>query len=95
MPALREAFIEIRSYYPLVQLRATDVLEAIQRVLMVVVLHKAEAARCLVEAVEAHDEPFDLTALAEEFVDLLFGGVEGEVADVESGCICELLFQIG
>lgn len=28
-------------------------------------------------------------------MDLLFGGVEGEVADVEGGCILELVFGLG
>ena len=27
-------------------------------------------------------------------MDLLFGGVEGEVADVEGGCVGEFFFQI-
>lgn len=50
---------------------------------MGVVLDEAEAAGGLGEAVEAHDEALDLADLGEELVDLLFGGVEGEVADVE------------
>jgi len=50
-----------------------------------VVFYKTETARGFVKAVEAHDEAFDAAAFAEEFVDLLFGCVEGEVADVE-GC---------
>jgi len=28
-------------------------------------------------------------------VDLLFGGVEGEVADVEGGCVLKLVFGFG
>jgi len=28
-------------------------------------------------------------------VDLLFGGVEGEVADVEGGCVFEFVFGLG
>jgi hypothetical protein len=42
-----------------------------------VVLDEAEAAGSFGEAVETHDEAFDLAAFAEEFMDLLFGGVEG------------------
>ena len=52
---------------------------------MRVVLDEAEAAGGFVEAVQPHDEAFYSAALAEELVDLLFGRVEGEVADVE-GC---------
>jgi hypothetical protein len=36
-----------------------------------------------VEAIQPHDEALDSAAFAEEFVDLLFGSVEGKVADVE------------
>jgi hypothetical protein len=46
------------------------------------------------EAVEAHDEALDLAALAEELVDLLLGGVEGEVADVEGAGVLELVFGL-
>jgi hypothetical protein len=60
-----------------------------------VVLDKAEAAGRLVEAVEAHDQALDAAALAEELVDLLFGGVEGEVADVEGCGVLELVDGFG
>lgn len=43
---------------------------------MGVVFDEAEAARGLVESVEAHDEALDLAALGEELVDLLFCGVK-------------------
>jgi hypothetical protein len=49
-----------------------------------VVLDEAEAARGLLEAVEAHDEAFDLTDLGKKFVDLLFGGVKGSVSFVNT-----------
>lgn len=56
---------------------------------MGVVLDEAEAAGGLVESVEAHDEALDFAALGKELVDLLFCGVKGEVADVESRRVCE------
>ena len=62
---------------------------------MRVVLDKAEAAGRLVEAVEAHDQALDAAALAEELVDLLFGRVEGEVADVEGCGVLELVDGFG
>lgn len=62
---------------------------------MCVVLDEAEATGRLLEAVEAHDEALDLAALAEELVDLLLGGVEGEVADVEGCGVLELVFGFG
>lgn len=46
---------------------------------MCIVFYKAEAAGRFVEAVETHDETFYLAAFCEEFVDLLFGCVEGSV----------------
>jgi len=60
-----------------------------------VVLDEAEATRRLLEAVEAHDEALDFAALAEELVDLLLGGVEGKVADVERARVFELVFGLG
>jgi hypothetical protein len=47
------------------------------------------------EAVEAHDEALDFATFAEQLVYLLFGGVEGEVADVEGGSVFELVFGLG
>jgi hypothetical protein len=48
-----------------------------------------------VEAVEAHDQALDAAALAEELVDLLFGRVEGEVADVERCCVLQFVDGFG
>jgi len=61
---------------------------------MGVVLDEAESTRCFGEAVQAHDEAFELAGFGEEGVDLLFGGVEGEVADVEGAGVTELLFEV-
>jgi len=58
-----------------------------------VVLDEAEATRRLLEPVQTHDYALDLAAFAEELVDLLFGCVEGEVADVKRGCVEELVFE--
>jgi len=41
-----------------------------------VVFNEAEAARSLLETIEAHDETFDFADFGEKLVDLLFGGVE-------------------
>lgn len=76
LAALLEARVQVGADDALVQLGATDVLEAVQRVLVRVVLDEAEAARRLVKAVQAHDQPLDLSALGEEVVDLLFCCVE-------------------
>lgn len=62
---------------------------------MRVVLDEAEAAGGFVEAVQPHDEAFYSAALAEELVDLLFGRVEGEVADVEGCGVLELVDGFG
>lgn len=95
LPALGEAFIEIGPDDTLIQLGAADVLHAVEGVLVSVVLDEAEAARCLLEAVEAHDQAFDLAAFAKQLVDLLLGGVEGQIADVERGGIFELVLWRG
>jgi hypothetical protein len=95
LPSLRKALVQVRANDALVQLRAANVLHAVQRILVCVVLDEAEAARCLLEAVQAHDQALDLAALGEELVDLLLGGVEGEVADVERGRVAQLVFGRG
>ena len=95
LPALRKPLIQIRPYDPLIQLRPANILHAVQRILLRVILDEAEPTRRLLETVEAHDEPLDLAAFAEELVDLLFCRVEGEVADVEGGRVFELVFGRG
>jgi hypothetical protein len=76
LSSLGEALVEIGADDALVQLRAADVLHAVQRVLVRVVFYEAEAAGRLLEAVEAHYEALDFAAFGEEFVDLFFGCVE-------------------
>src|SRR6266480_4624624 len=72
LSALDEAFIQVRSDQAFVQFGAADVFHAIQRILMGVVLDKAEAAGCLLEAVEAHDKALDLANFGKKLMDLLF-----------------------
>lgn len=62
---------------------------------MSIILDEAEAAGRFVEAVQAHDQALDAAAFAEEFVDLLLGRVEGEVADVEGCGVLELVHGVG
>lgn len=62
---------------------------------MGVVFDKAETAGGLLETVKTHDQALDLAALGEELVDLFFGRVEGEVADVEGSCVLEFVFGLG
>ena len=69
LPAFREALIEIRTDDALIQFRSTDVFHTVQGVLMRVVFDEAEAARCLLESVEAHDETLNLTT-PEEMVSM-------------------------
>lgn len=95
LPALSESLVEIGPDDALVELGAANVLHAVERILVGVVLDEAETAGRLLEAVEAHDKALNLAALAEELVDLLLGGVEGEVANVEGGSVLELVFGLG
>ena len=60
---------------------------------MRVVLYETEAAGRLLEAVQTHDYALYLAAFAEELVDLLFGRVEGQVADVEGRGVEEFVFE--
>lgn len=54
---------------------------------MSVVLDKAEAAGCFLEAVEAHDKALDLADLGKKLMDLLFSGVEGSVSSVNTDVV--------
>lgn len=62
---------------------------------MRVIFHETEPTGGFGEAVQAHDEAFYFAAGGEEGVDLLFGGVEGEVADVEGCGRGEFFFEVG
>ena len=44
---------------------------------MCVILNETESARCLVESVQPHNQPLDLTALGKEFMNLFLRSVEG------------------
>lgn len=91
LPALGKALVEISSDDTLIQLGAANVLHAVERVLVGVVLDEAEATGCLLESIETHHEALDLSALGEQLVDLLFGGIEGQIADVEGSGVLELV----
>lgn len=95
LAALLEAGVQVGAHDALVELGAADVLHAVERVLVGVVFDEAEAARRLGEAVQPHDQPFDLAALGEELVDLLLGRVEREVADVQRRGVLERVGDLG
>jgi hypothetical protein len=60
-----------------------------------VILDEAESTWCFLEPIKAHDEALDFATFTKELMDLLFGGVEGEVADVEGCSVFELVFGFG
>ena len=64
LPAFGEALIQVGTDDAFVEFGAANVFHAVQGVLVCVVLDKAEAARCLLEAIEAHDEALDFAAPA-------------------------------
>lgn len=49
------------------------------------ILYKAKTTRGFLDLVQTHDNPFDISALGEELLDLLLSGVEGQVADIQRG----------
>lgn len=51
------------------------------------ILHEAEAAGCFLHFVQPHDDLLDVAAFAEEFVDLLLRGVEGQVPDIQRAAL--------
>ena len=62
LSALLKARIEISSYYALIELRSTNILHAVQCILMIVVFHKAEPTRRFIESIKAHYQPLNLSA---------------------------------
>jgi hypothetical protein len=62
LSAFLKARVEICSDDALVELCASDVLHAVERILMGVVFDEAEATGRLLETVKAHDETLDIAA---------------------------------
>jgi hypothetical protein len=107
LSAFLKARVKICSDDALVELCATDVLHAVEGVLMGVVFDEAEATGSLLESVKTHDKTLDIAApiinqhnllrtegevvLGEQLVNLLLGGVEGQVANVEGGRVLKSL----
>ena len=54
-----------------------------------IILYEAEPARGTLELVEAHDDAFDVSRLAEKLVQLLLGRVERHVPDVQRARLFE------
>lgn len=77
LAAFTEALVQIGPDDTLVELGASDVLHAIESILMGVVFDEAETAWGFVEAIKAHDQTLDLTTFRKQLVDLLFGRIEG------------------
>ena len=55
-----ESRVEICSDYPFIELGTSDILHAIQSILMRVVLNKAEPTWCFIEPIQAHYQSLDL-----------------------------------
>jgi hypothetical protein len=76
LTALFKPRVKICADDALVQFCPANVLHAIKRILVGVVFHKTESARCFREAIKTHDEALDFATFREERIDLLLGGVE-------------------
>lgn len=83
LPPVLEPGIKINPNESLVQLHPIQQLLGLQRLPPRLKLDKAESAGSLAMAIEPHDDAPDGPALGKELVDLLLGGVEGQVSDVE------------
>lgn len=76
LSTLCKTLVEIGTDDALVELGASNIFHAIERVLVSVVFDEAEAARRLLEAIKTHNQALDLTALGEKLVNLFLGCVE-------------------
>ena len=61
LPSFLKAWIQVCTDDSLIQFGTTDVLHAVQCILVVIVFYEAKPARGLVEAVKSHDQPLYLT----------------------------------
>ncbi|RUP46831.1 hypothetical protein BC936DRAFT_146473 [Jimgerdemannia flammicorona] len=77
-----EAWIQICTDDTLVEFSAIDVLHTVESVGAVVVSSVWKPARRLLVPIQPHDDTLDLATFGEQLVDLLLGGVEGQVADI-------------
>jgi hypothetical protein len=94
LASLPEAGIEVDADEAFVELEPVEPLFAAQGAGPCGVLHEAEATGRFAVAVEAHDDALQRPGLAEEGVQLLLGGVEGEVSHVERGAACEVAHEL-
>merc|ERR550519_323723 len=89
LSALHEPGIPVGPDDPVVQPSPVDEPDGRLGVVPVVILDEAEATRSPLKLVQPHDDPFDLAALPEEFIDLLLGGVEAHVPRVQGGALVQ------
>ncbi|RUP47905.1 hypothetical protein BC936DRAFT_145189 [Jimgerdemannia flammicorona] len=66
----------------LIEFTAIDVLHIVESIRAVVVFNKAEPAWHLLVPIQPHDDMLDLAIFREQLIDLLLGGVEGQVANI-------------
>lgn len=83
LAALNESGVPIDAHNSIVQTCAIHISHRIFGIVSQIVFDEAEAARCLLEFVQSHDDATDVAAPREQFVYLLFGGVEWHVAHVQ------------
>lgn len=95
LPSLLESCIPVCPNNAVIEPRAIDKSHCVFSICSRVILHEAEATGCFLDLVQPHDDPLDITTFGEELLDLLFGGVEGQVAHVQrGGDLQELLLQL-
>lgn len=76
LSTLLESRVQISPNYALIQFRSSNILHAVERVLMSIVLNKAKAAGCFRKPIETHDKSFDLsTSIIRIVNNLKKGGV--------------------
>ena len=75
--------VEVDADLAVVQLGTVEILHRALRVGSIVILHEAETAGGEEVLVQTHDDGAHNPDFAEELPDLLLGGVEGHVTDVQ------------
>jgi hypothetical protein len=93
LPTLHKPPIKVHSDGPIVHDGAIDILDTILCVFSGVINYETEATRGHLLLIQTHDDALDVAGFAEYLVNLVLGGEEGQIADVDGGGVSKTLFE--
>lgn len=94
LPPLLEAGVPVRPDDAVVQPRAVDEAHGVLGPCARVVLDEAEATGRLLDFVQADDDALHVSAFRKYVVDLVLGGIKGEISNIQSVALLQQLLLI-